>query len=196
MYKPLEDIFFDDTYDCVEHIEERLHDNEEAYTITVVAKFDKAQELLKYALANEELSILSLDIGSIEYTQYWDEYYLCFSIEDGKIEFSCDPAYCDGCLVDAVSDEIYILDDCNSNVIKHCNGDMRYLVILGDNEYEEKDEAKPVQNGVNVIHDDDKNIHGFEVNENNGASLRSFSYYTTKNMNKDDVFKILKENGF
>lgn len=202
MNKYLEDIFFDDIDDLVAHVMERIYDKDEVYSISIVAKFNDAQEIIRAILADEDIRISDIDICSPDFSGYDAEYCLGILADDGVIEFSCAPAISDGYYLDNEADEVYIIENCSSGIFRHCEADEGYLVIVGEN-HEACDESECVcceccKEGVEIMCDENGNAHGFTASktEDDDTVYKSITYYTSNDLTKDEVREILKGYGF
>lgn len=115
-------------------------------SISVIALYDEAKQVIA-ACIRYGLDIVSVEIDNAEYGDYYDEYIITVDQEG----LWCEPFKRNNKYIHTESDIVYIFDNCNSKVIKHCNSDTVYEVctdgyneenidtniICGNDEYDE-----------------------------------------------------------
>ena len=115
-------------------------------SISVIALYDEAKQVIA-ACVRYGLDIVSVEIDNAEYGDYCDEYIVTVDQEG----LWCEPFKRNNKYIHTESDIVYIFDNCNSKVIKHCNSDTVYEVctdgyneenidtniICGNDEYDE-----------------------------------------------------------
>lgn len=173
--------------------------------ISIIGKYHRIKEIFK------ELIFLEYDICDIclefpECNNYYDEYILSLNSDKIWIEkFKKDNGY--------LTDEslvTYILDDCSSNVIKHCKGHTVFEVCIGD----DCDDGCECNYDVNVSgectccgkttpekyieysNDDNGDMHGFSASRYDGDSYFGMSFYSTDKLSEKDIQGLLQEHGF
>lgn len=120
--------------------------NDTFASISVIALYDEAKQVIA-ACVRYGLDIVSVEIDNAEYGDYCDEYIVTVDQEG----LWCEPFKRNNKYIHTESDIVYIFDNCNSKVIKHCNSDTVYEVctdgyneenidtniICGNDEYDE-----------------------------------------------------------
>lgn len=115
-------------------------------SISVIALYDEAKQVIA-ACVRYGLDIVSVEIDNAEYGDYCDEYIVTVDQEG----LWCESFKRNNKYIHTESDIVYIFDNCNSKVIKHCNSDTVYEVctdgyneenidtniICGNDEYDE-----------------------------------------------------------
>lgn len=111
---------------------ESLDKNED--DVAVIAKYEDAKELIT------ELIYFGYDLGSIDIEredigEYWDEYIITISCSEIWCEkFKRENGYfCNDATV------TYIMGNCSSKVVSHCNSDIMYEVCICNDDEEDLD---------------------------------------------------------
>lgn len=110
-----------------------IREFDEYCDIAIVAKYKEANTIIK------ELLCMGYDIASIhlvkeDFGEYHDEYIISIVNHDEKVEVWCEPFKTDtGYLYDE-SFLIYVMDNCSSACISHCNGNVVIEVGVCDSE--------------------------------------------------------------
>lgn len=97
--------------------------NDEYGSVSVIALYDEAKQVIA-ACVRYGLDIVSVNIDTTECGEYNREYIV--TIDDMGIW--CEPFKRNNKYIHVESDIVYIFDNCNSKVIKHCNSDIIYEV--------------------------------------------------------------------
>ena len=132
---------FVDVYDFVStipYIHDNILDKNDGDDISIIAKYDEANEIIKALINIEDYELTSIvdfinPSIELEDTAYNDEYIISitpdnklfiqpFKDEDGYIQDS--------------STRIYVLSNCSSKVLLHLESDEVYEVIIGDEEFD------------------------------------------------------------
>ena len=103
--------------------------------ITIVAKYEEAKEIIK-ELACFDYSIVSISLRRPDWDNYTDEYLI--SLNSDGIWY--EPMKRNDNYIEDNSSVIYILDNCSSKVISHCNSKEMYEVCINDGYDDEIDE--------------------------------------------------------
>lgn len=102
---------------------------DEYATVSIIAKYEEAKKIIK-ELLYIGYDIASIDLHNEEFENYYNEYIISLNFDGVWCEkFKRDTGY--------FSDEsnvIYIMDNCSSAVIPHCNSKNLYEVFVGENE--------------------------------------------------------------
>lgn len=96
--------------------------------ISVIAKYNEAKEIIS-ELVCFGYPIQSINIRRTEWNNYVDEYLISLNF-DGVW---CEPMKRNGNYIEDCSSITYILDNCSSTVISHCNSKETYEVCVDNN---------------------------------------------------------------
>lgn len=150
--------------------------------ISVISKYKHAKEIIKVLIAcGYDIASIELEYEDID--GYYDEYVV--TLDTDKIW--CEKFKRDGKYLNDESTITYIMDDCSSNVINHCNGEHVYEVSIGCDECDSIDSDSCEKR---------EDMHGFSVNGSNENGNYSYSFYTTEKLEKSDIKDILDKFGF
>lgn len=145
-------------------------------------KYNEAKEIIK-ELLRINCDIVSADLHDYMYEHYDDEYLISISNVDIKNGIWCEKFKREKGYFYDESNVTYILDNCSSKVISHCESDVKYEVSVGEEDCENE------SNG-----EDD--IHGFTLSNTDDNGYRSFSYYTTNLLTEEDIQNMIEKMGF
>lgn len=187
-----------------------LHNNDdESYDVSIIAKYDEARYIIKELMCLG-YDLHSIDIHDAEWDGYKDEFIVSLAYIDGEDEIWCEPMKRDTGYLDDESKIIYIFDNCNKDVIKHCFGSL-FEVYVGDKDDDEDEvdfsddfccgcpgcnDKRVMNDSVKYDKDEDGKVHGFTVSHSDGKSYTSYSVYTDDEMSKDEIKELLKEFSF
>ena len=161
-----------------EEIVKKVESLDDKYdSVTVIAKYDETRELIKN-LIGFDYDIASIELHMEDFKGYCDEYIT--SINQNN-EIWCEPFKRDGKYFNNIAVEIYILSNCSSKVISHCESNYIYEVLIGEDVDEECTYAL-----------EDEKIHGFTVSKSDDQGYHSYSFYTSDDLSKEDIQDILK----
>lgn len=98
--------------------------------INIVAKHEEASEIVRLLVMSGEYPLQFIHLEPPEYGNYKDEYYIDV---DANYGVSCEEAVRSGNrYITLSSDAVFILDNCNSAILKHIISDSIYEVSIGD----------------------------------------------------------------
>lgn len=178
-----------DTYD-------RVKSDDEYNSVDIVAKYEDVKEIIR-ELVGIGYGIAFIDkFGNPE----WDGYDDSFIISLLDDEIWCEPVKRDDGYIFIEADVVYIFDDCNSKIIPKIESDEIYEVEIG-NEYDDCNGDCENCNCHNETYlhtseDEDENTHGFTASRSDGDSYMSYSYYSSDELSREDIQKMLKVFGF
>lgn len=156
--------------------------------ISIIVKYNEAKEILKELLYNG-YDISTINLESEEISNYSDEYIISILNIDGENSIWCEKFKRDDIYFKNESTVTYIMDNCSSNVIKHCHSKFIYEVHIGEEYCADFD-------GDKSDTDNNNNVHGFTVSNTDDNGYCSFSYYSTEQLTKNDIQNMLKNFGF
>lgn len=126
------DINFEYIEEFVDYVIDEVENDEDNF-ITVIAKFDEAKEILKNAIAYDDVNFESLQIESPIMDNYYDEFVLSFWMNDGVLEIGCEKLKNEeGDYTNPCGDVVFLFDDCSSKIIPLCDGSELYFVNIDD----------------------------------------------------------------
>lgn len=182
----MEKIVFDDFYDLADCIIDKTHGFEYA---SVICHYEYAAALL-HELIKKDCTVLSVDLHDYMFNGYGREYIVGLS---SAMEIIIEPIYWrkeDGHSTDGYiyheSSYIYVHQDCNSEVLKHLEGDHKFefsVCSLDDDEEDEDcSDVSTLSEGQHISYGPDGNIVGFQKTWSNDvdgcSSYTSFSFYS------------------
>lgn len=201
------DVNFDDICELVDEVVDKVFaSDDDCYDIAIVGLYPEVKEIIG------ELVLREIDIDEVHL--YPDEEYGFFvhiSNDEGDISFTCTPLRQTQLGEDRYTydfaDETYIIENCKTSVVQYCAADRLYNAIIEDIDVghacEECDTEcdKPCckKNGsdnVEITTTNEEDVHGFTVQQSDGGTYRSFSYYTTDELSRKDIDDILRNAGF
>lgn len=97
--------------------------------INVVAKYQEASEIIRLLVMSGKYPIQYIHIEPSDYDCYDEEYYIDIDISYGV---SCEKAKFDDRYLTLSSDAVFVLDNCNSAILKHIESDSIYEVEIGE----------------------------------------------------------------
>lgn len=126
------DINFEYIEEFVDYVIDEVENDEDSF-VTVIAKFDEAKEILKNAMAYDDVNFESLQIESPIMDNYCDEFVLSFWMNDDVLEIGCEKLKNEeGNYVNPCGDVVFLFDDCSSKIIPLCEGSKLYFVNIED----------------------------------------------------------------
>ena len=126
------DLNFEYIEEFVDYVIDEVENDEDNF-ITVIAKFDEAKEILKNAIAYDDVNFESLQIESPIMDNYYDEFVLSFWMNDGVLEIGCEKLKNEeGDYTNPCGDVVFLFDDCSSKIIPLCDGSELYFVNIDD----------------------------------------------------------------
>lgn len=178
-----------DTYD-------RVKSDDKYNSVDVVAKYEDTKEIIRELVGMGYGIAFINELADPEYDGYDDAFII--SLLDDKIW--CEPVKRKNGYIFVEADVVYIFDDCNSKIVPKIESDEIYEVEIG-NEYDDCDGDCENCNChdktyLHTSEDEDENTHGFTVSKSDGDSYVSYSYYSSDELNHEDIQKMLKVFGF
>ena len=210
----MKNLNFEDYADFAEYISDVFENRKDKYDdVSVIAKYKDMKEIFC------ELVCMGYDVANIDLelplrNEYKDEFVLSLDTNGIWIDkFKRDGKYLD---IEVEPDElttIFILDNCSSQVIPHCQSNYMYEVNIGDNDENDYDDSdKDTDNSCDHIceyirdsktesvvrydKDDDGDLHGFSASKSDENGYVSYSYYSSDELSKKDVDDFLGKFGF
>lgn len=162
----MDSLYFQDYENFINHVlEQYVYDFEGDEDITIVAKYNAACEIIRELICRTDFDLESISLDG-EYTK---EYMI--TIEGTNIW--CEPMYDKDHYIPNVATIIYVLGDCSSKVIKHCEALEIFEVNITDEFKDESDieytdcdeeckECKCCK--YDIAKKDSKNVSLYEIN--------------------------------
>lgn len=145
-------------YDIGDTFESMNHNYKD---VSIIAKYNDAKEIIK-ELIYLEYNVVSVDLNIEE--EYCDEYIITLNLDGIWCEkFKRDTGY----TING-SDVTYIMNDCNSSVIKHCVGDIVYEVSV---EFDDDDDDNYEDTDYDEYDEDDYTEDDYEDDENDSYTI-------------------------
>lgn len=110
---------------------DEITDEDEFNDIAIIAKYEEARQIIKELLCMG-CDIKSVNIHDAEWDGYDDEYIVSVTSIDDEYEVWCEPFLRESGYITDDSKVTYILDNCSSKVMSHCEGETVYEVNVGD----------------------------------------------------------------
>lgn len=144
--------------------------NDEYDSVSVIALYNEAKQVIAACIKNG-LDLVSINIDTTECGEYNREYII--TIDDMGIW--CEPFKRNNKYIHAESDIIYIFDNCNSKVIKHCNSDVVYEVCTDDCKEENIDKVNEYMLCDNTVSD----MYSISLSLDQNGHYENYSYSTS-----------------
>lgn len=194
------DLNFEYYEDFVDYLTDKVVDNDESF-LTVVGKFEEMREIFKRVMLYEDVNFENIDIKSPNVCEYKGEFYLSLWFDDGVLNVDCKPLKENDDYIHPCGDEVYLIDNISSKIIRLCETPDLYFVNVGncDDGYKGCDSACACREGESCVEyskGDDGDIHGFTASKSDNKGYYSVSYYTSDALNKDGVQSMLRDFGF
>lgn len=126
------DLNFEYIEELVDYVINEVENDEDSF-VTVIAKFDEAKEILKNAMAYDDVNFESLQIESPFIDNYYGEFILLFWTNDGVLEIGCEKLKNEaGEYINPCGDVVFLFDDCSSKIIPLCECSKLYFVSIED----------------------------------------------------------------
>nr|DAG77141.1 MAG TPA: hypothetical protein [Caudoviricetes sp.] len=192
-------LHFEDLEDfaCVmSDIYDRVKSDDEYNSVDVIVKYEDAKEIIR-ELVGMGYGITFIDkFGDPE----WDGYDDAFVISLLDDEIWCEPVKRENGYIFVEADVVYIFDNCNSKIVPKIESNEVYEVGIGE-DYDDCDgDCKNCEchdeTYLHTSEDEDGNTHGFTASKSDGNSYMSYSYYSSDELNHEDIQKMLKTFGF
>lgn len=97
--------------------------------INIVAQYQEASEIIRLLIMTGKYPLQYISLEPQDYGGYQDEYYIDIDMEYG---ISCAEAKIDDRYLTLSSDAVFVLDNCNSAILKHIISDSIYEVEIGE----------------------------------------------------------------
>ena len=191
------DLNFEYIEDFADYIIGKIEEDEELF-ISVIGKFETIKLILKEVMMYEFVDFESIEIENELIDNYTDEFILSLWMNDGVIEVGCEKLKRHGEYINPCGDETYLMEDCSSKVIPLCEDSDLYFVSFCDecDCDEDCDKCDCCGACAEIEELNDKDIHGFTIDESTGNGYHRYSFYTSDSLNKSDIYKMLKDFGF
>ena len=180
--------------------------NDEDIWISVCCRYQQAIDLIKDLLIYPETRIGSINICDAKFCDYNDEYLIDIFCSDGAVCVSCEQLKSEEGYYNCTGNILYIFGNCSSLVLSNCDYDTYYEVDVleyddtGTDTYEDNICEDSIENilcnDVDVVFQSDDDMHGFTASKGDGNSYKSFSLYTTEDISKDEMMKMLTKFDF
>lgn len=125
----METLYFEYFEDLVSDIVDTL-DN--FNSISIVAKYEETKKFIKEILFYENYELEDIELSSPEFNGYENEFAISIIDIDGTYKVWCKPMKRDTGYFNIEFDIAYILSNCSSDVLKHCDLENSYCVIVDD----------------------------------------------------------------
>lgn len=155
--------FEDLAYDIVEKFD-AIREIDDYNDISIIAKYEEARQIIK-ELLYLDFEINSCEIYGVDLDKYNDEYIISICNIGNENEVWCEPMHRDNGYLNDESSIIYILDNCSSKVISHCDADVIFEVSVGECDEYCKENIE-------------ENTHGFTVSKSDENGYSSYSFYS------------------
>lgn len=193
----LKDIEFNYLEEFVDDVIESIHEDEDCF-VSIFAKYEQASEIIGELLAYSDVKLDSVILHSEEFDGYVDEYVIDVWSDYGVTHIGCEPAKRNGEYLNFAGSICYLLENCNSKILKTCEYDEMYDVVI--DEYDEEEFKEELDNCDECCEccgccKEDK-IHGFTAKQDTDNGYRTFSYYNTRGLDDTGVLAVLKMLGF
>lgn len=180
-------ICFDDMYDFCEEVMQEFYGryySVKKYStidITVIAKYAKAREIITF-FAEDDFELANVEFHDPNCDGYEDEYIitLCYGLSDNDAkEIWCEPARNESGYLLTEGQAVYILDECNKDMIPKVLGDKTFIVELDNEDDEDDDEfSDDLELGTYHCNEDCENCHEYDKDDDD---------YVTIKLDKSDV---------
>lgn len=176
----------------VDDITDRVYDDNELY-ITVVGSYIEIKNILAELLSFYETKIGSIVLESLAWSGYDKSYCLSIECEDGKtLEINVEKMWRDKRCLNPGGDEVYLLPQADSEVIKITDSNTIYCVRFK----EEIDDTDDIDDVVDIgVGEQDTSAEGdgFTIKKYTENGTYTYSYYTNKKMTVDDLNTLIEE---
>ena len=190
-----EDIQMIDLEDKVDDIIEiyinRLYNTDK--TVGIIVNKEIAEYILDELVKIDNTSIKEVDlVDYMEVDEYLvsvddDGYITCVPIEDFGILDKTDIFYID------------MDGDISQDIIDYCVNENKEVILFGQEDNCDGGCENCHANDETYLHtseDEDGNTHGFTASKSDGDSYMSYSYYSSDELSREDIQKMLKAFGF
>lgn len=100
--------------------------------LSIICKYDEAVEIIKTFMCLD-YNIRSIsELSDPEFNFYTDEYTISLSCIDMDREIWCEPMKRENGYVEDEATIVYVLDDCSSQCLAHCEAPLKYEVCILD----------------------------------------------------------------
>jgi hypothetical protein len=162
-------------------------------TVGVIVNKEIAEYILDILIKLDKTSIKEIDL--VDYMNI-DEYLV--SVDDGGV-ITVVPIE-DFCVLDKT--DIFYIDmngDIKQDIIDYCVNEDKEVILFGQEDNCDGDCENCPANDETYLHtseDKDGNAHGFTASRSDGDSYMSYSYYSSDELSREDIQKMLKAFGF
>ena len=200
----MEKLHFDDYKDFVIECDGKLRSIikfDKYNSVSIIALYKDARNIIK-EFCCEGYELRSVEIHDEEFDGYFDEYIVSIDNIDGYLEVWCEPMSHKNRYIIDESTVCYVLGNCSSEVYNYIKSSYVYEVGIKCIEDLDKKEDFCSENSdfyvgdnepeIKYDNDENGNTHGFSVSKSDENSSIFYSYYTTNNLEKDDIHNLLK----
>ena len=193
----LKDIKFAYLDELSEEVMEAIHEDEDRF-VSIFAKYEQAREIISNLLDFINVKLDCIILHSEEFDGYADEYVIDVWSEYGTTYIGCEPVKRNGEYLNCEGDIGYLLEDCSAKILKSCNYDEMYSVLIQEYDeeeyFDEYDDCEDCCECTCSCHKD--KIRGFTAKKNTDNGYRTVSYYNTNGLDDSGVLAVLKLLGF
>lgn len=165
--------------------------------VSVIAKYEETRKLL--SILAIDFDIVSVEIDYPEGNGYDDEYVLSINDDGLWVE----PFKREGKYITDDSVVTFVLDNCSSACLPHCEAYLLFEVAIEEmNEECEDSDCENCPYGECECHIEscdeefeDEDIHGFTASCNSENGYRYVSFHTTENLDREEMIEIAKKFG-
>ena len=165
-------------------------------SVGVIVNKEIAEYILDSLIRLDETSVKEIDL--VDYMEV-NEYLV--SVDDGGV-ITVVPIEDFGILDKT---DIFYIDmdgDIEQNIIDYCVNEDKEVILFGQEDNCECDgecencSSSCGESYLHISEDEDGNTHGFTASRSDGDSYMSYSYYSSDELNHEDIQKMLKAFGF
>lgn len=184
----LNDLKFEYIEEFIDNAIKRIEDDEDCF-ISIFSKYGQACDIIKKLLSYDLVKLDNITLCDEQFDGYSDEYIIEIWSIDGITYVGCEPAKRNGKYFNYEGNVCYLLEDCNSRILKTCNYDEMYDVIIG----EDKCECECNCGCDECCALDENDIYGFSINKETDYGHSKFTYYSSIPLSKSKIYEIFKK---
>lgn len=182
-------ICYEDIYEFCEDVDhefkkylDKAIKNNSTIDIAIVVKYKNAREIIN-VLVDFGYEIANVSIHDSIMSGYSDEYIvsLCYGLNHSDVpEIWCEPAKNDKGYLLTEGQAVYILDECNKDMIPKVLGDKTFIVEIDSDDEEDLDDefSDDLELGAYHCNEDCENCHEYDKDDDD---------YVTIKLDKSDV---------
>lgn len=132
------DIEFIDEYEFADYLADLLYNDDRCATF--IAKFDRTKALFKALMECCDVDFEGIKLESKEMSGCSDEFATILWSDEDCIQIGIEPCKHEGKYLNIDDDIIFVDDECNSKIIKHCDAsEIQYVHISDEEDFECED---------------------------------------------------------